>query len=244
MSSILTLPTELVNSRSTYLHTSVQNFNQTIQEAGLIAVLENKAEQAERAAIKEIRRLKKRALDSEEIFIREMVKEGVFEGEKGNRKTVLEFFQRVVEKKYHSPKILGAISRVKGQYKRTSSNDRLKKMNYQGEILPFVKDLWHLKKNKHPDLAWNIVTKDIVRVEIANILLQAERNGLIDINKENLHNYILGLLSSNDVYVVQKSIFTLSTFDYNSDVDDILSIAKKRNKITFRKTKLKRSRIC
>ena len=128
--------------------------------------------------------------------------------------------------------------------KVTDTLNEIKKMNYQGEILPFVKDLWHLKKNKHPDLAWNIVTKDIVRVEIANILLQAERNGLIDINKENLHNYILGLLSSNDVYVVQKSIFTLSTFDYNSDVDDILSIAKKRNKITFRAAVITLSKMC
>lgn len=134
MSKILTLPTELVNNRSTYLHTTVQNFNQTIQEAGLIAVLENKAEQAERAAIKEIKRLRNKALESEATFIREMVKEGVFEGEEGNRETVLKFFQNIVEKKYHSPKILGAISRVKGQYKRTSSDGRIKEMNYQDLI--------------------------------------------------------------------------------------------------------------
>lgn len=122
--------------------------------------------------------------------------------------------------------------------------NEVKRMRYQGEILPFIEDLWNLDKKEHPDLAWSIVKKDIVRVEIANILLQAERNELINIKKDDLHNYVLSLLNSEDVYVVQKSIITLGLFDYKSDVDDILSIAKKRNEITFRAAVITLAEMC
>lgn len=122
--------------------------------------------------------------------------------------------------------------------------NEVKKMSYQGEILPFIKDLWNLDKKEHTDLAWNIVKKDIVRVEIANILVQAERNELINIKKDDIHNYILSLLNSKDVYVVQKAITTLGLFDCKSDVDDILSIAKKQNKITFRVAVITLANMC
>jgi|GEM_PF-6677111 len=131
MSKILTLPGELIDNRSTYLHTSVHNFNKTVQDASLISVLEKKADQAERAAIKEIKRLMARAEESEASFVSTMVSEGIYEGENGNKRTVLAFFQKIVSEEYHSPKIVGAIDRTKGQYKRTSSDDRLKQMNYK-----------------------------------------------------------------------------------------------------------------
>jgi hypothetical protein len=57
-----------------------------------------------------------------------------------------------------------------------SLND-IKTMSYKGEILPFVADLWGQRKAKHSGLPWDVIETELVRVELADILLQAVKNG-------------------------------------------------------------------
>src|SRR5713101_3969811 len=56
-----------------------------------------------------------------------------------------------------------------------SLND-IKMMSYKGEILPFVVDLWEKRKDKHPRLPWDVIETKIVRLELADILLQSVKN--------------------------------------------------------------------
>src|SRR5262245_44065509 len=43
--------------------------------------------------------------------------------------------------------------------------NKVKQMHYQGQMLPFVLDLWNLQKEKYPDIPWDVVSFDIVRLD-------------------------------------------------------------------------------
>lgn len=120
----------------------------------------------------------------------------------------------------------------------------VKRMSYQGKILPFIRDLWEERKDKYPDLPWNIINEDVIKVELANILLQAAANGKIEINTEKLHKYVLGLIDSEDTDVARSAILTLSIIDDVRDVDKIFSIAKQQKKGTFRASVLTLANMC
>lgn len=120
----------------------------------------------------------------------------------------------------------------------------VKQMNYQGEVLPFIRDLWDGRKDKYPELPWETISADIVRIDIANILLQAEANGKIKIDKEKLHRFVSGLINSSDVDVARNAILTLSLLDNEKDVNKILAIAKQKKKGTFRAAVVALSKMC
>lgn len=120
----------------------------------------------------------------------------------------------------------------------------VKRMSYQGKILPFVHDLWDEREDKYPDLPWKTVNADIVKVEIANILLQAEANGRIEIHREELHKFVSRLINSADVDVARSAILTLTLTDDERDVDKIFSIAKQQKKGTFRASVLTLAKMC
>ncbi len=120
----------------------------------------------------------------------------------------------------------------------------VKRMSYQGRILPFILDLWDDRKDKYPDLPWNIVNADIVRVEIANILLQAAANGRVEIDTEKLHEFVFGLIDNADIDVARSAILTLPLIDDERDVDKIFAIAKQQKKGTFRASVLTLAEMC
>jgi hypothetical protein len=103
--------------------------------------------------------------------------------------------------------------------------NNVKQMNYQGQILPFLVDLWSNQKTKHPELQWEIINSDIVRVDIANVLLQAQRNGRIQVDDNELYEFLARLLDSSDVQVAQNATLTLSLIDEPRSVEKILSAA-------------------
>ena len=86
----------------------------------------------------------------------------------------------------------------------------VKQMKYQGQILPFLVDLWSSQKAKYPELQWEIINSDIVRVDIANVLLQAQRNGRIQINDDELYEFLAKLLVSSDQQVAQNAIWAVA----------------------------------
>ena len=120
----------------------------------------------------------------------------------------------------------------------------VKQMTYQGEILPFIRDLWDSRKEKYPELPWDTINTDIVKVDIANILLQAAANGKTKIDKEKVHQFVAGLISSSDVDVARNAILTLSLIDDAKDVGGILAIAKQKKKGTFKASVIALSKMC
>lgn len=120
----------------------------------------------------------------------------------------------------------------------------VKQMKYQGQVLPFLVDLWTNQKDKYPDLQWEIINSDIVKVDIANVLLQAQRNGRIQIGKGSVYEFVASLLDSSDVQVAQNAILTLSLIDEPRSVERILSAANRKNKWTFRSSFLALTSMC
>lgn len=134
---------------------------------------------------------------------------------------------------------------------RTRDIDRIvktlndvKRMGYEGQILPFLVDLWSNQKAKYSELPWEIINSDIVRVDIANVLLQAQRNGRIQINDDELYEFLAKLLGSSDLQVAQNAILTLSLIDEPRSVEKILSAANRKNKWTFRSSFVALTSMC
>lgn len=120
----------------------------------------------------------------------------------------------------------------------------VKQMQYQGQILPFLVDLWSNQKAKHPELQWEIINSDIVRVDIANVLLQAQRNGRIQIDDDEFYEFLARLIESSDVQVAQNAILTLSLIDEARSVEKILSASNRKNRWTFRSSFLALTSMC
>ena len=120
----------------------------------------------------------------------------------------------------------------------------VKRMHYQGEILPFIRDLWDEREDKHPNMRWEVARKPIVKVELADILVQAERNGLIAIDKERVRQFLTTYLSAEDVQVVRRAILVLGPIDDERDVPAILAIAKQEREATFRVSAIVLSKMC
>src|SRR5262245_30947442 len=67
--------------------------------------------------------------------------------------------------------------------------NEVKRAQHGGDVLPLVQDLWSNDKKKHPDVPWNFVNLDAVRINIADILVQAYRNGLANVDRKALHAF-------------------------------------------------------
>lgn len=111
--------------------------------------------------------------------------------------------------------------------------DSVRSMQYKGEVLPVLHDVWRNKKEKYPKLEWVTLNKPIIRAEIANILSQGWRNGAIRLDAMELHTATTSMLDSEDVAVVLIALQTLEAFDDANDVAKIASIAGKWQPGTF-----------
>ena len=77
--------------------------------------------------------------------------------------------------------------------------------------------------------------------------LHRGKNGHIEIDMQPLHDFVWKLIDdidNRDAYVVRMAISTLITFDEESDVDRILSIAKQQKKATFKTSVIALSYMC
>jgi len=113
-----------------------------------------------------------------------------------------------------------------------------------GEIMPIVLDLWYNKKEKYLDLRWDIINKDIVRLLIVDVIIQEKMNGAIEIEETDLHDFVYGLLFAEDRRVKRSAISVISHFDRVEDVDEILDLAKKVEKVTFRTSVIVMTGMC
>ena len=113
------------------------------------------------------------------------------------------------------------------------SLNNIKGQRYQGQILPLITDLWEQRKEKRPDLPWRLIGTDIIRVELADILMQAYKNGRVRIDHKPIHDYLSGLVNHEDFDVQRNAIGALSVIDDERDVDKILAVAKRQEIFTF-----------
>ena len=122
--------------------------------------------------------------------------------------------------------------------------NKVKVMSYQGQILPYVLDLWNLRRDKYADLPWDVVSLDIVRLDIGNVLAQASRNGRIEVDSDAIHDFAYRLVRSADVDVASEAVWTLEIFDRSEDVAEIKSIALTAHGELFHAAVISLARMC
>jgi hypothetical protein len=92
------------------------------------------------------------------------------------------------------------------------------------ENLLFLKDLWENNQNKHPELPWKNFQSDLVKTELANVLLQADRNGFHTVNKIVLHKFVLEKVKSPDKIVKGLAAHTLGMAGDDADIKVLVNI--------------------
>ena len=104
--------------------------------------------------------------------------------------------------------------------------NEVKRTQHQGDVLPLVQDLWNNDKKKYPDLPWNFVNLDAVRINIADILVQAYRNGLANVDRGALHAFAQKVASgSSDMQARGNALLVLGIIDDARDVPVLRSAA-------------------
>jgi HEAT repeat protein len=122
--------------------------------------------------------------------------------------------------------------------------NEVKRVSYKGEILPFVRDLWNGQLADHNDLPRTMIERDVVRIELADILVQAYRNGFIKELDADVHPYARELAAGGDVQLVTSAVQVLATIDDPADVPILEGIANQQAKGTFRAAILALAEMC
>lgn len=123
--------------------------------------------------------------------------------------------------------------------------NQIKRQHYKGEILPFIADLWSIDRAAYPDLPWDLIKEPPVRLEVAGILVQAKRNGYIDMDISPMLS--LARDQVRDSKTPQDVVSAMIVLSYIQDPDDIpllTEIAKQENKITFRMSVIAITEMC
>lgn len=105
--------------------------------------------------------------------------------------------------------------------------NEVKRAQHRGDVLPLIQDLWNNDKKKHPDLPWSFVNLDVVRINIADILVQAYRNGLANVDRKALHAFVKKIASgSGDAQARGNALLVLGAIDDPRDVPALRSAAR------------------
>jgi hypothetical protein len=122
--------------------------------------------------------------------------------------------------------------------------NQIKGMAYPQDILPVMQDIWDGKSDQYPDLPWRVLKSDIVRTEVADILLQAHYNGLIKINVASIREYLLKEIRNSDSETARTALLALAPLDDAADVPALVDIAKQFDPHTYRAAVITLARMC
>lgn len=119
----------------------------------------------------------------------------------------------------------------------------IKTMDNKYEQLILIRDLWEGKSIEGIENT-QLLDQKVAQAEIVNVLIQAGRNGLIEVDEDRLHADIKSLVSSENPKARRIAVSTLSIFDRCTDVQLLKDEAIKEDRITFRSSALSLRRIC
>lgn len=125
-----------------------------------------------------------------------------------------------------------------------SSLNEIKRSRYQGDVLPLLEALWNKDEQAASRVPREMLDYDIVRIHIADVLMQARNNGLIDIPVSNIHASARRLLKSPDKEVVAATVFVLAQVDDPRDVEELENIALSNEGYLFRSSVIALSMMC
>jgi hypothetical protein len=111
--------------------------------------------------------------------------------------------------------------------------NRVKQNQGSHDLMVFAMDLWEKNTRKYAYLPWRIINSDIVRIEVANVLIQASNNGLIKVDQDELRKYARLVVSGSDQLAVASAISTLGLIKNSEDIKLIERVALEENPRTF-----------
>ncbi|MEO3431067.1 hypothetical protein AAFN88_19590 [Pelagibius sp. CAU 1746] len=120
----------------------------------------------------------------------------------------------------------------------------IKRMRHKDSILPVVQAVWRQDRRALPDVDWETASFPAVRVEMANILLQADRNGLLDADVAGIATYLRGRMADTSGHTLGQVILTLGLLDTAEDVPAIYAVAEQQDSPTFGAAVIALSRMC
>jgi len=122
--------------------------------------------------------------------------------------------------------------------------NRIKRTAYQGELLPLLRRLWNADVEGLPPLDRNLIASKRLRIELADILIQADRNGSKDPQVAEYVRYARELVNDEDVDVARQAILVLGNLQDPSDMQRLKSSILLEDKATFRAAVNSFERIC
>lgn len=125
-----------------------------------------------------------------------------------------------------------------------SSLNDIKRSRYKGDILPLLDALWNKDKEAASQVPQEMLDYDIIRIQIADILVQAHNNGLIEAPVNDIHAFARKLLKSSDKEVVASTVFVLAQIDDQEDVNEIEGVALNNKGYLFRSSVIALSMMC
>lgn len=126
----------------------------------------------------------------------------------------------------------------------SESLNKVKKLGATRDGLQLLEQVWAGNQSQHPDLAWQTIADPGVRLNLADILLQAAKNGDITREPADVHDFVRSTLDTGSPNLVGQAAIILSTFDRDEDVAALERIALQRDSRTFRSIIIALSRMC
>ncbi len=101
----------------------------------------------------------------------------------------------------------------------------IKGARYQGDVLPVVKALWKGDSKALEGIPPELVGYPIVRINLADILLQAYKNGMVNVDVREIHQYARETVKSDDYEVKVNAMFVLGSINDERDVGTLKDVA-------------------
>lgn len=126
----------------------------------------------------------------------------------------------------------------------SESLNKVKKLGATRDGLQLLEQVWNGNQSQYPEFAWQTITDPGVRLDLADILVQAARNGEIESEPADAHQFAIDLVNTQPPKLVNQALTMLSTFERDEDVAVIEKVALRRDQRTFRSAVAALSSMC
>jgi len=104
--------------------------------------------------------------------------------------------------------------------------NRVKAMQYQGELIPVIVDLWSGRDIKERGLDPDFVSHPRIRIEIADVLIQAANNGQKTVPINELGDFVRKAIKGGDFEVEVQAVRMLGELNDKEDLETLVHIAE------------------
>jgi hypothetical protein len=115
-----------------------------------------------------------------------------------------------------------------------ASLNKAKQSQESQALVVFMKKLWSDDEKDYPNLQWQFIKSDGIRIEIADFLVQVANNGLLKIDRDEFHRFALQVIEGSNENPKRTAILVLGLLRYTSDVKLLEDVALSENPRTFR----------